>query len=144
MGSFDHEHSCCIPTESREAHRLLPADTETAPATAMLRSTYYAALHGVGIPAFARRLRDAGVILCYHNVSPARDGPPSGDPGVHLALEKFATQMRSEEHTSELQSRGHLVCRLLLEKKNTLHEPPKPGEEVRTLIGRTRRTSITI
>src|SRR5690625_6205971 len=28
-----------------------------------------------------------------------------------------ANQMRSEEHTSELQSRGHLVCRLLLEKK---------------------------
>src|SRR5690625_6706897 len=27
---------------------------------------------------------------------------------------------RSEEHTSELQSRGHLVCRLLLEKKKTL------------------------
>src|SRR5690625_7119920 len=26
---------------------------------------------------------------------------------------------RSEEHTSELQSRGHLVCRLLLEKNNT-------------------------
>src|SRR5207253_5511933 len=26
--------------------------------------------------------------------------------------------MRSEEHTSELQSRGHLVCRLLLEQKN--------------------------
>src|SRR5690625_6234419 len=26
---------------------------------------------------------------------------------------------RSEEHTSELQSRGQLVCRLLLEKKNT-------------------------
>src|SRR5690625_6329489 len=28
-----------------------------------------------------------------------------------------ATPGRSEEHTSELQSRGHLVCRLLLEKK---------------------------
>src|SRR5690625_5947673 len=27
--------------------------------------------------------------------------------------------LRSEEHTSELQSRGHLVCRLLLEKKIT-------------------------
>src|SRR6266702_5416347 len=27
---------------------------------------------------------------------------------------------RSEEHTSELQSRGHLVCRLLLEKKKTI------------------------
>ena len=31
---------------------------------------------------------------------------------------KFGT-MRSEEHTSELQSRSDLVCRLLLEKKNT-------------------------
>src|SRR5207253_10401374 len=29
----------------------------------------------------------------------------------------FAPLERSEEHTSELQSRGHLVCRLLLEKK---------------------------
>src|SRR5207253_10513590 len=28
---------------------------------------------------------------------------------------------RSEEHTSELQSRGHLVCRLLLEKKKIKH-----------------------
>src|SRR5690625_6774953 len=31
----------------------------------------------------------------------------------------IAQRSRSEEHTSELQSRGHLVCRLLLEKKNT-------------------------
>src|SRR5437870_10821175 len=36
---------------------------------------------------------------------------------------KIPRRERSEEHTSELQSRGHLVCRLLLEKKkdtNTL------------------------
>src|SRR5439155_25144363 len=33
-----------------------------------------------------------------------------------------ARRRRSEEHTSELQSRGHLVCRLLLEKKNGLTE----------------------
>src|SRR5690625_2820342 len=33
------------------------------------------------------------------------------------ALEEIL-RLRSEEHTSELQSRGHLVCRLLLEKKN--------------------------
>src|SRR2546429_1139741 len=31
---------------------------------------------------------------------------------------------RSEEHTSELQSRLHLVCRLLLEKKKHLDSPP--------------------
>src|SRR2546429_6300362 len=41
-----------------------------------------------------------------------------------------ATGMRSEEHTSELQSRLHLVCRLLLEKKkkqtshHQSHDPP--------------------
>src|SRR5690625_6197046 len=29
----------------------------------------------------------------------------------------YSKVLRSEEHTSELQSRGHLVCRLLLEKK---------------------------
>src|SRR5690625_6026809 len=34
---------------------------------------------------------------------------------------------RSEEHTSELQSRGHLVYRLLLEKKNQHKEPQTSG-----------------
>src|SRR5690625_5404667 len=34
------------------------------------------------------------------------------------AVYEKRAQRRSEEHTSELQSRGHLVCRLLLEKKN--------------------------
>src|SRR5207253_8918154 len=33
------------------------------------------------------------------------------------AIGVAAAAVRSEEHTSELQSRGHLVCRLLLEKK---------------------------
>src|SRR5215208_4138552 len=33
------------------------------------------------------------------------------------------TEARSEEHTSELQSRGHLVCRLLLEKNKTIGRP---------------------
>src|SRR3989442_1957991 len=35
-------------------------------------------------------------------------------------LRAVADGVRSEEHTSELQSRPHLVCRLLLEKKNKL------------------------
>src|SRR2546422_5930938 len=40
-------------------------------------------------------------------------------PGREQLRERHLTQlgMRSEEHTSELQSRLHLVCRLLLEKK---------------------------
>src|SRR3712207_7011892 len=42
------------------------------------------------------------------------------DPLVALAV-------RSEEHTSELQSRQYLVCRLLLEKKNGLRRPAPTG-----------------
>src|SRR5690625_5752682 len=46
----------------------------------------------------------------------------SGVLASALAMDKYKAKQifslhRSEEHTSELQSRGHLVCRLLLEKK---------------------------
>src|SRR2546422_7080578 len=47
-----------------------------------------------------------------------RDGlqsPSVRDPS--LEVKKRLLHLRSEEHTSELQSRLHLVCRLLLEKK---------------------------
>src|SRR5437660_1438577 len=66
---------------------------------------------------------------CHSRSIPARDQVPFID-----GSEKFkdrwrvctipirgweSCKRRSEEHTSELQSRGHLVCRLLLEKKKT-------------------------
>src|SRR5271157_1958604 len=62
-------------------------------------------------------------------VAMANDGPArirfrypspdrSGQWGFHWLLrEELQKAQRSEEHTSELQSRPHLVCRLLLEKK---------------------------
>src|SRR2546429_4171881 len=46
-----------------------------------------------------------------------------------LPRDPFGTglcQDRSEEHTSELQSRLHLVCRLLLEKKKKIHSYTSP------------------
>src|SRR5205085_11749919 len=42
--------------------------------------------------------------------------PAAGRPG---SIPKPCQRCRSEEHTSELQSQSNLVCRLLLEKKNT-------------------------
>src|SRR3989442_2531686 len=48
------------------------------------------------------------------------------EPGVVLVVvglpELPLVVVRSEEHTSELQSRPHLVCRLLLEKKNKTND----------------------
>src|SRR5437870_8268387 len=59
--------------------------------------------------------------LCWSNVKVARAG---GERAAKImedtqqSLKQLYITYRSEEHTSELQSRGHLVCRLLLEKKN--------------------------
>src|ERR1035441_2903251 len=44
-----------------------------------------------------------------------------------------STKLRSEEHTSELQSLRHLVCRLLLEKKNGYARPEKHTTELTSL-----------
>src|SRR5262245_62623035 len=57
-------------------------------------------LHGEGIPGILTE--QAGAWFYKRNLSPIPDKLPDG---------------RSEEHTSELQSLRHLVCRLLLEKK---------------------------
>src|SRR5439155_20769727 len=43
--------------------------------------------------------------------------PCAWNKSVQSESLKYGLHSRSEEHTSELQSRGHLVCRLLLEKK---------------------------
>src|SRR3712207_8821161 len=66
------------------------------------------------------RQRNAGGVRARHDVPNALlelvERPGRGDgllPGWRVSLR------RSEEHTSELQSRQYLVCRLLLEKKNT-------------------------
>src|SRR5437870_10464996 len=57
----------------------------------------------------------AGALACRRQTCGTRAGP------------------RSEEHTSELQSRGHLVCRLLLEKKKTenIHDRTSPLSSIR-------------
>src|SRR5258708_19429566 len=69
--------------------------------------------------------------------SPRRPSPPHcrGGGSRPRGIAAPRRQRRSEEHTSELQSPDHLVCRLLLQKKQTLnpaqlnssaHPPPHP------------------
>src|SRR5690625_6972444 len=54
-----------------------------------------------------------------HRRGPDWIGAELGLPARTVSRVLRRAGVRSEEHTSELQSRGHLVCRLLLEKKKT-------------------------
>src|SRR5438445_4025590 len=65
----------------------------------------------------------------HHHPAVAQDFLSQG----HVILGPVA---RSEEHTSELQSRQYLVCRLLLEKKKTRHRDGRARDQ-RERIGRT-------
>src|SRR5690625_5228584 len=61
-------------------------------------------------------IKEIGEVVAYHEYEQLRALRRLEVPSVEpLAV----ITGRSEEHTSELQSRGHLVCRLLLEKKKT-------------------------
>src|SRR3712207_7638119 len=62
-------------------------------------------------------------------VEPAGDAQRQG--GGELRLAHVEVDERSEEHTSELQSRQYLVCRLLLEKKKNLVEHTQNVNEAR-------------
>src|SRR5947208_6928662 len=87
---------CCTTTSTTESsplslHDALPILTETEPATPTVPPA----------TPIAKATTDS---------SPVAD--------TEMVLRAFTVAERSEEHTSELQSPDHLVCRLLLEKKN--------------------------
>src|SRR5687768_18354599 len=64
--------------------------------------------------------------LSLHDALPIYFETVRGEWGVRGEIAAFVddSNARSEEHTSELQSRLHLVCRLLLEKKKRLRRLP--------------------
>src|ERR1039458_5504463 len=66
-----------------------------------------------------RRLPEGAHLRCQGPLRPLRTRPRLHDQGGQ-DRQRRRTRSRSEEHTSELQSLRHLVCRLLLEKKKTM------------------------
>src|SRR5690348_18212491 len=70
-----------------------------------------------------RGLRDAG-----DQLDPDRGRAEQGSQGQVPAARRRRRRNRSEEHTSELQSPVHLVCRLLLEKKKDINALLTPGK----------------
>src|SRR5690625_5421780 len=77
---------------------------------------YFPTRRSSDLPRFSGTTSTVGGITC---ASMADEAPSTPKPLRSCGFPSTARlRLRSEEHTSELQSRGHLVCRLLLEKKN--------------------------
>src|ERR1035438_10559748 len=62
------------------------------------------------------------------------------DPEARIDQQMDFRRMRSEEHTSELQSLRHLVCRLLLEKKKKKNQHDHTESQTESQHGHTRST----
>src|SRR5207253_8916946 len=104
---------------SHHALRRQPA-SPVFPYTTLFRSQVLLRQHH----AFGETRRAAGVGQGHEILGPVQRGLRwvfGGGLAEQITEEIRPRFGRSEEHTSELQSRGHLVCRLLLEKK----KPPE-------------------
>src|SRR5205814_7200346 len=97
------------PTSSLSLHDALPISAREPPPS----------------PSYAPRSSSLHLLLGQ----PPQAGPVAavGGPArrpLLVGLQHQAGHLRSEEHTSELQSLRHLVCRLLLEKKKNVGSTP--------------------
>src|SRR5947209_16691676 len=95
-----------------------PLNSTLFPYTTLFRSADPLAFSGCGrnggTPHAEGRGRGPEQIPHQGNISDATAGAPVSRPGTNGRITDV--DLRSEEHTSELQSRQYLVCRLLLEK----------------------------
>src|SRR2546427_4840443 len=98
-----------------------PPRSTLFPYTTLFRSIVAALLVAVGLFAYFLGLL---ITRPLDRLTQAAAQVASGDLEVHLPVVGGGElkYVRSEEHTSELQSQSNLVCRLLLEKKKNSHE----------------------
>src|SRR5438552_6197470 len=105
----------CMPTRPARVFFFFSNDTSTT-------DIYTLSLHDalpISLPKSSRTSLGSALTLSF----PLAATIPSAT--------EFASTKRSEEHTSELQSPDHLVCRLLLEKKKTTKQT-KPHDKQNT------------
>src|SRR2546429_1680260 len=89
-----------------------PPRSPLFPSPPLFRSLRRRGKSSAGAAARPRKNRASNFSTAPHATATGREAPM-----LLLATRKRRSYNRSEEHTSELQSRLHLVCRLLLEKK---------------------------
>src|SRR5258705_3251799 len=89
-------------------------------------TTLFRSIDREGANAFADAAAAAGVrrIIYLGGPDPTRSGTVDLKVSPHL---RSRAEVRSEEHTSELQSLRHLVCRLLLENKKETQDSTRYG-----------------
>src|SRR2546427_2579411 len=92
-----------------------PPRSTLFPYTTLFRSVL--ALAGVVVLSLA--LAGFVILLAYPNL-PSIEALTEYQPKIPLRVYTADGVLRSEEHTSELQSQSNLVCRLLLEKKKII------------------------
>src|SRR5207244_10385904 len=103
--------------EERERLELLQGTLDLL----ILRTLIFGAQHGQGIARAIQQTSDDELLVEHGALYPALQrleerGWISAKWGISSNNRKARFYSRSEEHTSELQSPDHLVCRLLLEK----------------------------
>src|SRR5687768_17974219 len=100
---------------------LRPPTSTLFPYTTLFRSLLK--YQKAAIASSSSRMTSGMTRLSRQGLGTARSSSSASSQRVAARLLRVMLRLsaRSEEHTSELQSRLHLVCRLLLEKKNT-HE----------------------
>src|SRR5690349_23265181 len=82
-----------------------------------IRDLYVTGVHTCALPIFGHGAVDENGRWSMNREADVSAGRQRGRSG-ELLRRGLLKKVRSEEHTSELQSRRDLVCRLLLEKKN--------------------------
>src|SRR3989441_2545383 len=111
-----HGLVACMPSDKDNLFALMSAH-ELNP---MMRIVTRAVAHDAG-PKLLKA--GAGAVVSMATIGALRLASAMVRPNVVDLLDA----MRSEEHTSELQSLAYLVCRLLLEKKKQKHQLDTPG-----------------
>src|SRR5438445_3080506 len=98
------------------------------------RAAPFAMRLAVGLEDVRERVRGdahAGVLDLQLELRPGVDHPHDHAAAGRSEPDRVGAEVRSEEHTSELQSRQYLVCRLLLEKKkketSSVMQPTRPS-----------------
>src|SRR3712207_8901250 len=97
-----------------------PPRSTLFPYTTLFRSC---SLSGASSVVVRRKNTPAGCCRS-ENLSATAERVSTGRPSATHSSRTPRYRGRSEEHTSELQSRQYLVCRLLLEKKKPQHRTP--------------------